>query len=182
MIKDLRGEFLSPPEGTVGPRSLVIRPSLWAGLEAVAHLLAQLAPVLLSFLIPYVVFGVVERDATPFLFLENLDLGFGLLLALGPAVRVAFTRYTLDDEGIRVRSTFLSKSDQHVAWEKITALRHRRTVLGWLVGIETLEVVAYGKKGTSLRLVGLRDAALLRDQVARRMRSTASVAALFRND
>ena len=188
MTLDLRREFLAPPEGEVPAQAQVVRPSLWAGLEAVGRLVGTLLPVLLPFLLPLVVArvfgdGKVEVD-DPFaiVLFDRAELFVGLLLVVVPIVRIAFTRYVVDADGLRVTSTLLQRSDQRVPWEKVTAIRHRRTLLGALVGIETLEVVAYGKRGATLRLEGLRDAPALRALVARRMRETATVAALVRND
>jgi uncharacterized membrane protein YdbT with pleckstrin-like domain len=92
------------------------------------------------------------------------------------------TRYELDAEGVRVRSSVIARSEERVAWEKVTLLVHRRGLVDRVLGIEALDVVAYGVRGTTLRLVGLRDARPLRDYAARHMRESASVAALFDND
>ena len=188
MTLDLRREFLAPPEGEVPEQAHVVRPSLWAGVEAVGRLLATLLPVLLPFLLSFVLgrfFGDGEVDVDDPLVVvlfDRAELFVGLLLVVVPVVRVAFTRYVVDADGLRVTSTLLQRSDQRVPWEKVTAIRHRRSLLGALVGVETIEVVAYGKRGATLRLEGLRDAAALRALVARRMRETATVAALVRND
>ncbi len=185
---DLEREFLARPEGDVGATAIIVKPSLWAGLEAVTQLLVQLAPFLLGILVPLIFFGRIGRpdsgpDGPGFLvFAENADLSLGLLLTLGPVLRVAFTRYTFDETGIRVRSALLLKSEQRVPWNKVTALRHRRTIVGWMLGIEMIEIVAYGKRGPTLRLVGLRNAAALRSMVARRMRESATVGNLLSSD
>jgi uncharacterized membrane protein YdbT with pleckstrin-like domain len=97
-------------------------------------------------------------------------------------VQIAFTTYTFDDDGLIVRTQVLARSERRVPWEKVTALRHRRTWLDALLRIERLDVIAYGERGTTLHLVGLRDAAPLRAEVARRMRETATVEALLRSD
>lgn len=184
MTLDLRGEFLAPPEGDVSAKAQVIRPSLWAGLEAVGRLLATLFPLVLPF-IPPLLFATDGRPGDlplAVVLFDRIELFAGFALVLVPIVRVAFTRYVVDDDGLRVTSTLFQRSDQRVPWDKVTAVHHRRSLLGAVVGVESLEVVAYGKRGAVLRLAGLRDASALRALVARRMRETATVAALVRND
>lgn len=180
----LPGGFLEAPEGWVPAEARVIRPSLWAGLEAIGRLVGLLLPILVP-LAASTFFGFDGRPETrPFLlvFYGRLELVAIPLLVAVPVARIAFTRYVIDDDGLRVSSSLLQRSDQRVPWDKVTALRHRRSLLGALVGIETLEVVAYGRKGTTLRLVGLRGAAELRTLVATRMRRTATITALVSND
>lgn len=180
----LRAEFTSPPEGAVAPTALVIRPSLWAGVEILERLLLQFAPYAIPILISLVLADAQSDDDRPLFIalMDNFELGIGVLAIAAPILRVAFTRYTFDDEGIRIRSVLLSKSDQRVPWEKITAVRHRRTLLGSLVGIQRLEIVAYGKRGATLHLSGLRNAPELRNLVARHMRKSATIEALGRSD
>lgn len=184
MTLDLRGEFLDAPEGAVPAEARVIRPSLWAALEAAGRLIGQLLPFLVP-LVTSVLFGFdAVPESRPFLLslYDRVELYAAFLLLVVPVARVALTRYVVDGDGLRVSSSFLQRSDQRVPWDKVTALRHKRSLIGALVGIETLEVVAYGQKGTTLRLIGLRDAAELRALVARRMRETATVTALVSND
>lgn len=182
---DLEREFLGPAEGDVAPDALVVRPSLWAILQRLVEVFLALLPLAVSLAVALLAQGGgdLARDGPLLiLLLENLQFALVLLVAFAPAVQVAFTRYTFDAEGIRVRTQVLQKSDHRVPWEKVTALRHRRTLLDRLLGLGRLDVIAYGEKGTVLRLVGLRDDGALRDLVARRMRETASVAALVGND
>lgn len=184
MTLDLRGEFLDAPEGAVPAEARVIRPSLWAALEAAGRLVGQLLPILVP-LATSIFFGFDPGAGSRPFFLalyERVEFYAAFFLLVVPLARVALTRYVVDGDGLRVSSSLLQRSDQRVPWDKVTALRHKRSLIGALVGIETLEVVAYGRKGTTLRLVGLRDAAELRSLVARRMRETASVTALVRND
>ncbi|HET6399233.1 MAG TPA: PH domain-containing protein, partial [Candidatus Thermoplasmatota archaeon] len=96
--------------------------------------------------------------------------------------RLAFTRYHLDDEGVRVRTAFLGRSERRVPWGKVTLVRHRRTLLDRLFGLSRVEIVAYGDRGAVLHLTGLRDARPVRQRAAMQMRRSASVAGLFRND
>ncbi len=183
--RDLEAEFLSPPEGPVAVGAEVVRPSLWAALEVLAKVFLALTPIAVPVVVSLALSGRLDlRREGPLIvvLLDNLELLFAALLAFAPVVKVAFTRYTFDEEGIRVRVQVLGRTDQRVPWEKVTALRHRRGILDRLLGLGRLDVIAYGEKGTVLRLVGLRDDRRLRDLVARRMRESASVASLFRND
>lgn len=176
-----RGRVPDPPIGA----EFVVRPSLWASLDVLAKLilgsLPIVVPLLLSGLFQGAFQGVVDLSGPLLLVLvENVNLLFGLLVAFAPAVRLAFTHYIVDEEGIRVRTQILTRSEQRVQWDKVTALRHQRTVVDRVLGIERLDVVAWGARGATLKLVGLRNVAPLRDLVARRMRETATVEALAR--
>lgn len=184
----IRGEFLRSPEGDLREGSLVVRPSLWAALgrsvTVFGVLLALMVPALLA-----VFLGVQTDDPTEpdgrgvFALVDfSLTLLIPVLAALTPAVQLVFTRYVLDDEGIRERVQLLSRTERRVPWEKVTALRHRVTLLDRLFGLGRVDVVAYGERGTTIRLVGLRHAPHLRGLVARRMLESASVERLFGND
>ena len=182
-MADLEREFLSPPEGAVGPDAMVVKPSLWAGIGMVGEVLAVLLPFIPILGIPLLVYA--DRGMSGpwwIVLLDRIELAYGLLFAFAPVVKVAFTRYTFDDEGIRVRVQILSRTDQRVTWEKVTALRHRRTLLDRLFKMGRIDVIAYGERGATLKLVGLRDSDRLRGLVAQRMRESASVASLFRSD
>ena len=162
----------------------MIRPSLWAAFGVALRVLLFLIPLVVLVAIPVSKGASFGAPDGPLIlaFVDNIEFVIGVLIAFAPAVKIAFTRYTLDAEGIRVRSQVLQKQEQRVPWEKVTALRHRRSLLDRLVGLGRLDVVAYGERGTVLKLVGLRDDGALRDLVARRMRESASVEALFRGD
>ncbi len=180
-------EFLQSPEGSLRDGSLVVRPSLWAALERSLVVLAGF----LAFLVPLgigLVFGVDVEEGEPAepRWLRLLGLSQTLIVplfaAIAPAVQLMFTRYVLDDEGIRERVQLFSKTERRVDWSKVTALRHRHTVLDRLFGVGRVDVIAYGERGTTLRLVGLKQPAIIRDLVSVRMRSTASVEQLTQND
>ncbi len=182
-MSDLLQEFLSQPEGVVRDGSLIVRPSLRAGVE---RFLAALAGVSVFF-VPIIV-GVFlgTDDGRQAGVLGGLDIVFSIAVPLAvsvtPAIRLAFTRYIFDDEGIRERVQLLSKTEKRVKWEKVTALQHRRTLLDRILGVERLDIIAYGARGATLHLVGLREAGPLRGIVARQMRQQASVRRLFSND
>ncbi len=175
------------PWRAVGPVSqAVVRPSLWAALDVPF----KLALALLVVLLPIWIGGVyAARDpldpltwvlpASLVLFVEAAPAA---LFALLPAVQLAFTRYIVDDTGIRTRMQIVSRREAVVSWPKVTAVLHRRTLLDRVFGIARLDVIAYGERGTTLHLVGLRNAPELRDLVARKMREHATVESLLRND
>lgn len=164
-----------------GPE-LVLRPSLLAALDVTAKIMAAVTAVLLPVVVPALLRGDAVSAAAIFFGVQALDLYPAIAVALFPAVQLAFTRYTVDEEGIRVNVQILSRSERRVPWEKVTALRHRRTFIDALLGIERLDVVAYGTRGTTVKLVGLREAASLRDRIAGRMRDSAHLDSWLRSD
>jgi uncharacterized membrane protein YdbT with pleckstrin-like domain len=162
---------------------LVVRPSLRAAVAVPFQFLGALAfaTVFLLIILP----GEAREPGAiaAFLLAEQL---IGVLavvaVSLAPLVRLAFTRYVFTDEALIVRTQVLSKTEQRVEWNKVTALWHRRTLTDRLLGIERIDVIAYGIRGATLRLVGLREAAPWRNLVARKMRASATVESLFAND
>ncbi|MGB1586520.1 MAG: PH domain-containing protein [Thermoplasmatota archaeon] len=179
-------DLLGPLAGHTEAGDLVFRPSLRAAIGP--SLLAVLGIGLL--LVPAFM-GLAQQDDVEtglgaldvlLILSQNSQYLFALAPALAPAINVLTTRYVLAGDGIRLRKQFLSKEEHKVTWEKVTALRHKRSLLDRLLGIERLDVIAYGERGATLHLVGLRDAAPLRDHVGVRMRQSATVDALFRSD
>jgi uncharacterized membrane protein YdbT with pleckstrin-like domain len=162
---------------------LELRPSLWAAASTFARVASYLG---ISLLAPVLVAVFLGRSALIASFLlAELSLAAVLpasIFILIPAVRLAFTKYSLDEDGVRVHSDLVSRNDQRVPWEKVTVLQQHRSIVDRLAGIENLDVVAYGARGTTLRLVGLRDVDAVRRLASRRMREAASVEALFRSD
>lgn len=162
--------------------TLVLRPSLLAAVDVVAKVFGVLAGFGLPLLLPLLLEGGIVSLTALLLGLGALDLYPALLVAFLPAVRLAFTRYTLDEEGVQVHTQILATSHKRVPWEKVTALRHRRTLVDAVLGIERIDVIAYGERGATLRLVGLRGAGPVRDRIAAHMRASATVEALLRSD
>lgn len=163
---------------------LSLKPSLRAAASTFAKVLALAAFVLTVPFVGALLSGEGLAVLAAFLlaefgFLAMLPAFAGLLL---PAVRLWATRYELDAEGVRVHSSIVARSDQRVTWDKVTLLVQSRSLIDRALGIESVAIVAYGARGTTLHLVGLRDAAPVRDFAARHMRRSASVAALFAND
>lgn len=162
-----------------------IKPSLLAALDAVAKVAGAILALGISVALPiFLSEGGVEGAVGAFI-LAAIGGPFvlpAIIAAMVPAVRLAFTTYILDEEGIRVQTQILEKTEKRVQWEKVTAVGHRRTIVDRALGIERVDVIAYGMRGATIHLVGLRDAPALRDMVSRRMRETASVAALTHND
>lgn len=182
-----RGTFHEPRwrrvEDAPPSAELEARPSLWAALDVPFKALGTLA----AFLLPAVVTGgFVAGDPfaalSLFVILELVQVVPAFLLAFAPAVRILFTRYSIDDEGVRVTTQVLARQDARVAWEKVTAIRHRVTLIDRLFGIQRVDIIAYGERGTTLRLVGLRDAKRVRDLAAAKMRQHASLGALLSGD
>ncbi len=162
--------------------SVELRPSLLAAVDTVTKVLGIVAAFLLPVLIPALIAGEFAAALGTFAFVETISLYPALVAAFWPAVNLAFTRYQVEEDGLRVRTQFLQKKEQRVPWEKVTAVRHRRTALDVLTGLERIDVIAYGERGATMHLVGLRDAGPIRDRIARRMRDSATVEALFRSD
>ncbi|MEK6975798.1 MAG: PH domain-containing protein [Candidatus Thermoplasmatota archaeon] len=161
-----------------------LRPSLLAAASIFAKLVSFIAFLLALPLIVAVLAGngaaiLGSVIAAQFGLFAVLPAIAGLLL---PGIRLLATRYELDDEGVRIHSSIIARSDQRVPWDKVTLLVQQRSLVDRALGIETLTVIAYGARGATLNLVGLRDAAPLRDYAARKMRESASVAGLFAND
>lgn len=185
-------DFLRPEKG-LPKDAILIRPSLWVAAGQVGKFLLGLAAALVPVFIGLV---TVEDDPAG----RSVEGLWGRLIELGrvadeisqvafaavglflPAVRLIFTRYSIGPDDVRVKHQLLGRSEQRVDWKKVTALRYRRTLFDRLVRTERLDIVAYGKRGTTLRLLGLRKDSGIRDFASRKMRETASVEALFEND
>lgn len=105
-----------------------------------------------------------------------------LVFAFAPAIRLMFTRYVVDAEGIRSRTQVLSVTESRISWDKVTAIQYRRTLMDRVLGLERLSIIAYGERGATLRLVGLRNAKELRNLTAQKMREHATAEAIFSND
>lgn len=172
-----------PPPGEVPVTTHTFRPSLLAALDVPIKILV----FVFIFFLPLGI-GGAAATGDPLVailgpaFVTALNFFPALFALLAPAVQIMFTRYVIDDDGIRVTVQFLSKNESRVNWPKVTAITHKRTVVDRIFGIERLDIVAYGERGTTLRLVGLRDAPQLRDLAAKKMREHATVEALFSND
>ncbi|MGB0653310.1 MAG: PH domain-containing protein [Thermoplasmatota archaeon] len=158
------------------------RPSLLAAMDVPLKILLAGAGVAA----PFVVSAALADKPVPILAalfgLESLNILYALAAPLIPAVQLLFTRYTVDEEGIRVQVQILSRSEHRVQWDKVTAITHRRTLFDRLFGIERLDIIAYGERGATVHLQGLRQAAWLRDLAAQQMRRTATVSNLLLND
>ena len=163
---------------------LSLRPSLRAAASVFAKVVAFVGFVLA---VPFLVALLSGSDvaflgaillAEPSLFAVVPAIA-GLVL---PAVRLLATRYDLDGDGVRVRSSIIARSDQLVPWDKVTLLMQHRSIVDRVLGIASVTIVSYGVKGATLHLVGLRDPTPVRDYAARKMRESASVASLFAND
>lgn len=180
---DVIDDLLGPLAGETQGGDLVFKPQLRA---AVGPTLLALGG--LGFALGLVVYGnnFNSDDFLPefwlLTILDNIEYLTWLVPAFLPVVNVLTTRYVLGADGLRERKQFLSKEERRVSWEKVTALRHRRTVLDKILRIERVDVIAYGQRGATIHLVGLADGAKLRNHVGRMMRESASVDSLFRSD
>lgn len=209
MTGDTLDDFFSSPERDLPREAIVLRPSPWAAFDAAIRFLLQFG---LPLLVPILFYALVILPLVPnpprlgvftgsgpsprnplFWLLESgADLSFGLLALAVPVVRLFFTRYSIGPDDVRVRHQVLEKHEQRIDLQKITALRYRRTLLDKAFGLERLEIVSYGRRGsvqregsplsTTLRLVGLRKGSGVGAMLARKMRETASVSSLFEND
>jgi uncharacterized membrane protein YdbT with pleckstrin-like domain len=170
--------------GWVAVPAFSLKPSLLAAASTFARIVGVVA---LAFAVPLLVAWISGHGGSALAAIVAAQFGMAAVFPaavtlLVPAIRLAATRYDLDAEGVRVRSSVLARSDQLVPWDKVTLLVHQRSIVERILGIESLTVVAYGVRGATLNLVGLHDAAPVRDYAAARMRDSASVAALFAND
>lgn len=159
------------------------KPSLRAAFERGLVALGAVT----GFFVPLIIGSILGSDdpTGPAIFAALEIVGsliIPVLVSFAPAVQLLFTRYTMDDEGLREEVSILSRTQRRVTWDKVTALRHRRTVLDRVLGIERLDVIAYGERGATIHLIGLRDAAALRNDVAQRMRQHADIGRLLSND
>lgn len=175
--------FIDPDAG-LPPGGLVLRPDLIAVVQTFGHTLAFLL-VVAVFAAPVatametnpreLVLGVLLAEV-PFLLLGALGLA-------APIVTLVTTRYVLSEDALIVRTQFLTRTEKRIEWAKVTEVTHRWTLFDRLLGIERLDVVAYGEaSGAAVHLIGLRKAGPYRDLIARRMREAASVANLFASD
>lgn len=73
-------------------------------------------------------------------------------------VEVLFAEYVVTDHRVYAATAFLKRTVQVVPFEKITNLVLRRTLFERLLGVAEVRVVAYGQRGTEIRMRGLRDA------------------------
>jgi uncharacterized membrane protein YdbT with pleckstrin-like domain len=162
----------------------IVKPSLLAAASVFLKVVAVIVLALATPALAAILAGQGAGILATFLALQFAAAGILPLIAsiVVPAIRLAFTRYELDEEGVRVHSSVIARSDQRVPWDKVTLLVQSRSLTDRLLGIERLTVIAYGIRGATLSLVGLRDAGPLRDFAAKKMRESASVASLFAND
>lgn len=153
-----------------------LRAALPSALAAVAGLMVLGIPIVL---------GIESSErAEPWwlLLFNNAQTLLVFTPAVAPFIKVFTTRYIIEEGGIREEVRFLSSTQRRVTWEKVTALRQRRGPFERLLGIERLDVIAYGERGATIHLIGLRDAASLRNRFAKEMRDASSVDSLFRAD
>ncbi len=158
------------------------RPSMRAAVDQGVKVLGLFATLLVPVAIGLLAQGRPAAAIATLIAGQVTSLYPAMIAAALPALRLYFTRYAIDDDGVRVTTNLLAKSDQRIPWEKVTAIRHRRTVLDAILGITRVDVIAYGRRGATLHLVGLQDGRGVRQEVARRMRSACSVDALTGRD
>lgn len=153
---------------------------------AVVDLPVKAAGAIIGFWLPFQVGALFTGEPIVFLAfftsLQAIQLLPAVAAAMLPGIRLLFTTYTVDDEGIRTTTQILQRTENHVAWPKVTALTERRTLIDRALGLSRLTVVAYGERGTRIQLQGLREVVPLRGRIAREMRRAATVEALFGND
>ncbi len=143
---------------------------------------------IMALFIPFFIFAVIGSDGSEgpaILVALNTfaTLIIPAIIGFAPAMQVLFTRYTIDDDGVHEEVTILNKTQRRIAWEKVTALRHRRTVIDRILGIQRVDVIAYGERGATIHLIGLRDnASTIRNHVAKQMRTNVDLGRLLSND
>jgi uncharacterized membrane protein YdbT with pleckstrin-like domain len=159
------------------------RPSLLAALDVPFKAIGTVALLILPFIITAALIrGEPVTSLRDLPTLELMQLAPAFLLAFAPAIRLAFTRYRIDEEGVQVHSQVLSRTESRVAWDKVTAIRHRITLVDRVLGLQRIDIIAYGERGTTLHLVGMRNVRLLRDLAAQRMREHTTAGHLVSND
>lgn len=159
------------------------RPSLLAALDVPFKALATLAALVLPvFIATALMTGEPVNTMRHLRLIDLFQIAPAFLLAFAPAVRLAFTRYHIDEEGVRVRAQVLARSESRVSWDKVTAIRHRITLVDRLLGLQRIDIIAYGERGATLHLVGIRNARILRDLAAKRMREHTTAGHMVSND
>ena len=97
-------------------------------------------------------------------------------------VEVLFTEYVWTDRRLYATTAFLSRKTNVLPFEKITNLQIRRSLFERMLGVAEVRVVAYGVRGTELRLRGLRDPAPLFSGLSADVKAHASLEALLARD
>jgi len=150
------------------------------------HPLAALEPALRTLFAfgALAAMSVLAADSTSLVsnWIGYTELIIGFVVAFLPAVRVLFTSYEVNESGLRARTAMLATTEQKVPWEKVTLLRHKRTLLDTIFGLEHLDVVAYRKHGATVRIVGLRRNSTMPAWMGEAMRKNSSIGALLRAD
>jgi uncharacterized membrane protein YdbT with pleckstrin-like domain len=85
--------------------------------------------------------------------IELVYLTPGLVRAF---IHVFCTQYVLTTERVYARTEFVSTDLKVVPYEKISQIRLRRGLFGWLLGITEVRVHAYSSHEGNVRLRGLR--------------------------
>jgi membrane protein YdbS with pleckstrin-like domain len=163
---------------------VVVAPSMRAAMDVPLKVLFVLLLLFGPFTATGILFGPpLEPGREPLSTLFRIYQFWPLLIfVFAPAVRLRFTRYVVDAEGIRTRTQLLSITEERISWDKVTAIRYQRTLFDRLLGLERLSVIAYGERGATIRLVGLRDAKELRKLTAQKMREHATAETIFSSD
>lgn len=95
---------------------------------------------------------------------------------------VYFTEYVLTEHRVYSTTAFFQRRTQVVPFEKVTNLELHQGLFARLLGVWELRVVAYGLKGTEVRLRGIRDVLSLYRRVADDVRSHTSIEHLLSGD
>lgn len=186
-----QGPFHAVPDELAGSSEdaswrFEVRPSLWAAADVPLRFLGSL---FLLFL-PFGVVGLSLSQSNPggalgtFLIgtITIYEIAPALIVPFLPALRILFTRYIVTNDEILIYTQILSKTERRIPWDKVTTVRQSITILDRLVGTARLNVSAYGLRGTTFHLVGLRDVDVLRNIIARKMRRNATIDALMSAD
>lgn len=169
------GEHLRGDEAVLGwtrpaPRSL-LGPVIGVGS------LLLLAGVLL------LVVGIDRARAVgPLLGLVAVFLTGAARSAYARVRAVFFTAYTLTDHRLLASSSLFTRETTSVPLDQVSAIEQRRGPIDALLGLDTLVVSAYGERGTSVAIPGLREVDRLRSELSKAAVATASPRWLLRGD
>lgn len=170
----------------VGPSETVrakLRPHVRLVIgEGIQGLLGGL--VLVAFTVVLPVYVELElRGSTALVVFVLLPAATILVERTGRAlIDVYFTEYVVTDHRVYATTAFFKRTVKVVPFEKVTNLELRRGLFERLLGVGEVVVVAYGQKGTELRLRGLLDPTPVLHSLAHEVRSHSSIEHLLASD
>lgn len=159
-----------------------IKPNLLASVDTIVKVLGVFAFFALPAVLAAILSGSPLLVGALFLNAQAISLIPAIGGAFLPAIRLLFTTYTLSDEGIQTRMDLLGQQTVRVRWEKVTSVEHHCTIVDRILGLERITVSAYGERGTTLHLIGLRQAGWIRDLASEKMAKSPNFSSLLADE